>query len=446
MNRRTFLARAGAAASALALGGLGPRLVRGAEGSDRYYVFAYFEGGWDSLLGLDPRDPTVFTDALAPTTGIQPAYDRIGPELPHAPVDAGPFELGPCCVTLAPYADTFSVVRGINMATLTHEVGRRYFITGQSPSGLQARGPSVASLATAQLGADRPIPHLASGVEAYNDVLPPFAAAMPVTFVSQLQYILQDHLGLPKTGVSAGAEAALASYRARALDHGPGAGAGATPLAAIYLDNRERAAELVASGLHASFDFAGPKTAALREHFGLSAQTIESAYGRAALAAQALETGLSRVVSVALSTGLDTHDQSWSFQHPGALFQGFDALARLIDRLAQAEAPSGGALLDKTTFIAFSEFQRTPRLNTRGGRDHHLGNCALIGGAGIRSGQVFGASSDQAMEPELASLDTGAASPDGETVRPEHVLATALAAGDLDPSDLRVPGLAPLLA
>ena len=37
--------------------------------TDRYFVFAYFSGGWDCLLGLDPRDPDIFTPGM-----VRPKY------------------------------------------------------------------------------------------------------------------------------------------------------------------------------------------------------------------------------------------------------------------------------------------------------------------------------------------------------------------------------------
>ena len=44
---------------------------------ERYYIFCYFSGGWDILVGLDPRDPGVFSDDRLRSTLIQPGYDRL---------------------------------------------------------------------------------------------------------------------------------------------------------------------------------------------------------------------------------------------------------------------------------------------------------------------------------------------------------------------------------
>lgn len=447
MNRREFLLRSGLTAGAFALSNsMMARVAKAAEIDDHYFVFVYFEGGWDSLIGLDPRDPRVFTDAEATATGIQPGYDRLPGQYSRQMIDAGPFMLGPCVGELAAIADRFSVVRGINMATLTHEVGRRYFITGQPPTGLTARGSSVATIAAGQMEPDRPVPHLSHLVESYNVGEPAYAAAMPVAAVEHLQYILQESLGVP-TNVSPNVRGALGAYWEKSRDCAPHRGAGASKLADIYRDNRARAREVVTSTLYRQFQFNSPETAAVRQHYGIQGGggQLENAFGRAALASQALKVGLSRVVSVTLANALDTHDNTWANDHSQRLESGFSALARLITDLEQSEAPGGGSMLSKTTIIAYSEFQRTPRINERNGRDHHLGNCALVAGAGIRPGVVIGASSDRGMGPELVNIQTGQADESGISLSPEHVLSTVLAAGGADASGLRSEPIPALL-
>ncbi len=443
MKRRDFLWRCGLTAGALAAPSLWPRLARAAGELDRYFVFAYFEGGWDHLLGLDPRDPAVFTDDVVRETGIEPGYGLLPAAFSRSPIDAGPFALGPCAAPLVPLADTFSLVRGINMATLTHEVGRRYFITGRPPSGLTARGSSIATLAAAATTLDTPVPHLAHLVESYNVDQPSFAAALPVASVEHLQYILQENLGIP-TDIPANVKGALGDYWQKHRDCVGAEAAGGT-LADIYRENRARARQVVTTNLHRNFQFNSPEMAPVRARYGIEVGQTDTAAGRAALAAQALKTGLSRVVSVALSTALDTHDQTWANDHSARLFQGFDALARLLKDLGESEAPGGGTLLSRTTVLAFSEFGRSPRLNERLGRDHFLGNCALVAGGGIAGGRVIGSSNDLGLGPDLIDLTTGRADEGGVSLMPEHVLATILAAAGVDYASLRAEPLAGLL-
>lgn len=445
MKRREFLARTGLGLGSLALsGGALSGLARAAESADRYYVFCYFEGGWDHLLALDPRDPATFTAAAVDETGIELGYDRLPGDFSRQLITAGGLSFGPAIGEMAELTDHFSVVRGINMATLTHEVGRRYFITGRPPSGSTARGSSVASLAAWHLGDAEPVPHLALSVESYLEPdLPAYAAAMQVAAVDSMRYILRENLGIP-TLVRSGVKDALARYRAKAAACDTG-GAGGSSLADAYRANSARAVELVKSDLWREFEFTEPQHAALRAHYGFTEAQLETPFGRAALAAQAIKTGLSRVVSVALAGQLDTHDGQWALQHPTRLRDGFDAMARLITDLRDTEAAGGGSLLDKTTLVAFSEFGRTARLNPRGGRDHLLTNCALLAGAGIAPGEAVGSSSDNALGPNLIDLATGLSSEAGVSLKPEHVMSTVLAASGTPAARLRSEALPTLL-
>ena len=68
--------------------------------------------------------------------------------------------------------------------------------------------------------------------------------------------------------------------------------------------------------------------------------------------------------------------------------------AALMDDLSER------GLLDETLVVVIGEFGRTPKINANGGRDHwgHVFSFAMAG-AGIRGGQVIGASDDQAAYP-----------------------------------------------
>jgi uncharacterized protein (DUF1501 family) len=92
------------------------------------------------------------------------------------------------------------------------------------------------------------------------------------------------------------------------------------------------------------------------------------------------------------------------------------AYSALLDDLHQR------GLLASTLVVAVGEFGRTPILNPRGGRDHWTG-CwsALLAGAGIRGGQVVGAS------------DRWAAEPKDRPVEPANIAATVYRALGLNP-------------
>ncbi len=83
------------------------------------------------------------------------------------------------------------------------------------------------------------------------------------------------------------------------------------------------------------------------------------------------------------------------------------ALSALLDDL------EGRNLLEETLVVCLAEFGRSPKLNAKGGRGHwgSVFSVALAGG-GIRGGQVYGASDEQAAYPR------------DKIVHPEDITAT----------------------
>ncbi len=137
----------------------------GPDKPDLYYVFAYFSGGWDILLSLDPRDPAVFTNAEIENTLIQPGYDLIAGTDGRL-IEAGGISFGPFIGELSRHVDKLAIIRGMSMDTVAHETGRRRFLTGKPPSGLQARGSSAATWLASHLSRDEPIPNLVKRFQA----------------------------------------------------------------------------------------------------------------------------------------------------------------------------------------------------------------------------------------------------------------------------------------
>ncbi|MEM7675216.1 MAG: twin-arginine translocation signal domain-containing protein, partial [Myxococcota bacterium] len=129
LTRRTLLQTFAVGGSALGLGAMWPRPSWAA--ADRSFIFCYFRGGWDTLMALDPRDPAVFTEERREQTRIEPAWDLLPENYGRQILQpAGSnIPLGPVCGALLPHIDRMTVVNGIAMDTVAHDVGRRYFIT-----------------------------------------------------------------------------------------------------------------------------------------------------------------------------------------------------------------------------------------------------------------------------------------------------------------------------
>lgn len=449
-TRRDFLLGSLLAGGGLAaaFGGLRPfeRLARAADAAtDRYFVFCYFSGGWDILLGLDPRDPNDFHAGNMPETLILPGYDLLqagGHDT--GLVHAGGLTFGPYIGELSARADQLAIVRGMSMETLTHEAGMRRFLTGKPPSGLLARGSSAATWMASLLGHDQLVPNLSVQVESYNVDQPTWASALYVTSVSDLVAALQptnSALGeLEKTEIAALLEADAACPARQA-----------SPYARASEESRRAARQMIASGLWSSFDFAAntPEMQQLRDHYGIIPwMGLGTPEAQAALAVTAITSGVTRVASIQVASGLDTHFQEWETAQGPTQERGFAAVARMMDDLASRPfGDTGDSWLDHTTIVGFSEFSRTSLINGTRGRDHSLTNACFLAGAGVRGGTVIGRSSDIGMAPTTTDLETGESSPGGEVVKPEHVLQALfhdIGVTD-DPADLRVPPLAAVL-
>jgi uncharacterized protein (DUF1501 family) len=192
-----------------------------------------------------------------------------------------------------------------------------------------------------------------------------------------------------------------------------------------------------------------PEQAATRTFYNLTPEGaigLDSPAGRAAMVATALKKGISQCVSINLTGGLDTHFGTQT-THAQRQREGFNALARMIDDLKATPHRGGGNFMDHTTILVFSEFARTPLINSTSGRDHHLCSSCLLMGAGLKHNVTFGRSGDIGMAPSLLDLKTGQPDPNnGTTILPEHIIATVLASAGLDYSITRVDPLRALLA
>lgn len=455
-GRRTFLKAAAGFMGSTLLGGVPFRaFAQAAElaPADRCFVFVYFAGGWDQLLAFDPRDPDEFTADRAAETKILPGYNLLNdarfqprPIVPDERPGAGRpnIEFGPAVGALANHYDLMTVIRGINMNTLGHEVGYRYFLTGKLPIGSAARGSSTATEIVGQMKPRVPIASISYNVESYNDRYPGFANALRVSrrddllltlrpsadkLDSELEKQLLDFRGQPVT-------CEQAAYGTR--------GVGTT-----YSNSQDQMRRVQSQGLEKSFQFLDttlPEMADVRSRYNLNSQAdVDSERGRAATVATALKKGIAQCVTINLTGGLDTHFGT-QLTHANNQRRGFDALNSLVTDLRTSAHPAGGNFMDHTTLMVFSEFSRTPLINASGGRDHHLCSSALLMGAGFKHNTVFGKSGNIGMSPGTFDLRTGAADPNGENIFPEHVIATVLASAKLDYSITRVEPLRTILA
>jgi uncharacterized protein (DUF1501 family) len=450
LDRRGFLKGLAGVAGTTLFGGLPFQAfaqTANLQPADRCFVFVYFSGGWDQLLAFDPRDPTVFTPERITETRILPGYNLINDSnfsaMPLVPEKNGVrsnIAFGPAVGRLADHFDLMTVVRGINMNTLGHEVGYRYFNTGKRPIGSAARGSSTATEIVGQFAPVVPIPSIAYNIETYNDRYPGHANALRVSRSRDLLDTLKASADVLDPEI----ETQLKGFRNQAASCEAEAYA-ARGVGETYATSRQQVKNVLDNKLENAFRFELQENEAIRQKYRLLAQgPYDNEAGRAALIATALKKGISQCVSIQLTGGLDTHFGTQLTQANNQR-RGFDALATLVEDLRGTEHPKGGNFMDHTTILVFSEFSRTPLINANGGRDHHLSNSCLLMGAGVKHNYVFGASGDIGMAPGTFDLRTGHPTPTGENILPEHIIATILASANLDYSITRVEPLKPIL-
>jgi RNA polymerase sigma factor (sigma-70 family) len=186
--------------------------------------------------------------------------------------------------------------------------------------------------------------------------------------------------------------------------------AGADPklpsLEAFERLNKDRAGAM-RKGVEKAFDLADEKKA-VHDAYGATA------FGQGCLLARRLVERGVPVVEVTLG-GWDTHarNEEQTKKKCEVLDPAFAALLRDLKERK---------LLDRTLIVWMGEFGRTPRINAGDGRDHWgRGFSVVLGGAGIKGGQVIGKTSDDGTRI------------DETPVTPAELHATIVRALGLDP-------------
>ncbi|MFG0288874.1 MAG: DUF1501 domain-containing protein [Rhodopirellula sp. JB044] len=120
----------------------------------------------------------------------------------------------------------------------------------------------------------------------------------------------------------------------------------------------------------------------------------ESKLGRGCLLARRLIDSGVRFVEVGYGSWDHHSDLVSNMSNRGPELD--QALSALLDDLSQR------GLLDDTLVVVGTEFGRKPKMNDRAGRDHHPAaySCVLAGG-GIRGGQVYGETDEDAFYADM---------------------------------------------
>ncbi len=329
---------------------------------------------------------------------------------------------------LAKLAEHYAIVRSVSHPDNTHTVAMHYMLTGArhlapntNPRNQPSDFPTYGSVLNYLRPAAGPMPRAvslnapANQVSAGNFIFPGFFAGFLGAAYDPL-FVAQDP--------------SEPGFRAFPVEEEPGRLARRETLRARLgstLDSMEQAAsvrrldryyeqalDLLCSAAARRACDLDREPPALRDRYG------RTAFGQGLLLARRLvEAGVSLVtVNWARDDAFwDTHKDNFR-DLKTKLLPPFDtAFSALVEDLAQRR------LLDDTLLVCLSEFGRTPKINANAGRDHWAPCFSVVlAGAGIRGGQVYGASDRIAAYP--------AASP----VSPEDLAATIYSALSVDPS------------
>ena len=200
------------------------------------------------------------------------------------------------------------------------------------------------------------------------------------------------------------------------------AAAGAAKEVADKKSIYDRTARFVLSPRLETFDL-DREPAALRDAYG------RTNFGQGCLLARRLiETGVSFVEVI--STG-DRNDAGWDTHNNG--FRDTPYLAAEVDPAYSTLLQDLGqrGMLDNTLVIWMGEFGRTPKIKPDGGRDHYSKGWPMIfSGAGVRGGQVIGATDADGVDVV------------GQPIDEQNLFATIFTALGLDPhAGYDLPGL-----
>jgi hypothetical protein len=389
MDRRTFLKMAGAA-------GLSVVSPMGWVGQARaeylydgpFYVMVNVVGGWDPTYLCDPKG----------VNGINQGYDQgaIG-SIASSPITYAPTTEAAMTnrAFFEKYHRELLVLNGVDMATNSHDPGKRYAWTGKLEND---HYPSFAALVAAATGPAAPLSYLSyGGYDATGQLVPLSRISNPdrLAPVVNADYLGAD-LSTPYHNSYANdrIQQAVVARHHRRLDE-------------QHLPRLQRAMSTLFTARLGSGELSR-----INAYLPSTLPSDNPLKAQAHVALAAYKAGLCVSVNLALG-GFDTHGNHDATHLPrlAMVLEGIDYVMETAEALG---------IRDKIVLTAASDFARTPHYNRDNGKDHWSITSMMVMGAGIRGNRVVGASDDgqraRSIDPTTLAIDDN-----GIRLRPEHV-------------------------
>lgn len=401
------------------------RRTSGGKGPAKSCIMIYQYGGLSHIDSWDPKPdgPTAFRGPYKPIATAVPGF-HVGELMPR----------------LASLADQYAVIRSMSHTVPVHEIANSMLLAGQSKPARDA--PSLGAIVTKLRPSTTGVPSHVWLQKFGGGSMPPESTYMSGGFLGSTHAPLlmgrsfDDNPASPGFRIDAFDLAdGLTKERVRERSDLLNAVDGGGPLASAgaSLDRfRERSLELIGgASSRRAFDI-DLEPERVRDHYG------RNPLGQNLLLARRLIEAGVRLVNVVGWCGLAPSEKFVSIEtwdmHGNAgvdIFgDGWNGLGWALPRCDQAVAAliedlAQRGLLESTLIVLVGEFGRTPRISKGAvtmGRDH-WSNCysAMIAGAGVRGGAVYGSS------------DRSGAYVKDRPVSPEDFAATLLHALDIPP-------------
>ena len=316
-----------------------------------------------------------------------------------------------------------AIIRSLTTAEGDHDRATRLMLTGHRPGQEAVNYPSLGSLFAKELGDEsNDLPHYISvspfrfGDAGGPGFLGPNYAPLVVSGDSS-DPEARANLSIENLKAPAGVtkESMEKRFEISKFLQNDFASRAKGPSTKAHKANFDRAMRMIETNAKGAFKL-DEEPAVLRDKYG------RSQFGQGCLLARRLvERGVA-FVEVALN-GWDTHADN--FNQVKRLSETLDpAWSTLMDDLRER------GLLDSTLIVWMGEFGRTPKINGTTGRDHFpVAWSTVLGGGGIKGGQVIGNTGDAGTEVKdrpvkiadfYATMCAGiGVSPDNENISPE---------------------------
>lgn len=365
-TRRDFLRRAAHGCLGVTVFGSAGQAILGTpqafaaakSGKAKQVIYLFMNG---AMSHLDTFDPKPGTESQGETTAINTSLPGV--------------KFGDKLARMAKIADQLAIVRSLSTETGAHEQGR-YLMRTSYPAINSIRHPALGSwMLSAGISGPKDLPgNILIGSDndhPMNGFLPPGLAPVPVADpdlglqnIQRPGYLSERDFNNRMSMIDKFDRKFRSRYQSVEID--------------AYNQMYKDAVRLMGSEKLAAFDLSS-ESDEMRDRYG------RNKFGQGCLLARRLIEESVPFVEVSYGNW-DMHNdlQTRLEEHGTDLDQGFAAL--------HSDLQARG-LLDQVLIVLATEFGRTPKINQNAGRDHHPGAfTCLLAGAGIRTGQVYGAS------------------------------------------------------